>query len=123
MKAYSLIFKKSHQVRETILAEDGDAAEERAKEIAAEFFGDDDGAALEFLWLEDAKANQPFVLGGRTYLTDSETLKVLNNMFPAGSQPDRWAKELKIMLLGQSLGRIIGGKIRIAGLDNSEPIG
>jgi len=112
MKAYSLIFKKSHQVRETILAEDGDAAEERAKEIAAEFFGDDDGAALEFLWLEDARLDQPFVLGGKKYLTDSETLKVLENMFPtqAVDQANSWPKELKLMLLGQNMAPIIEAK-------------
>lgn len=115
MNAYSLIFKKSHYTRVTILAENEDAAEHRARELVDKFcIGDKEGAALEFLWLEVAKANQPFVIGGKEYMTDSETIKVLENMFPArgaaaltSSQRNSWNQQMKLILLGQNLGRII----------------
>jgi len=110
MQAYDLIFKKSHQVRETILAENGDAAEDRARDLVSEFISDsdEDGAALEFLWLEKAGANYPFVLGGKTYLTDSETREILRRLFP--SSDPALSSEMKLMsflVRGQRMSRIV----------------
>ena len=109
MQAYTLIFEKSHQIRVAILAENGDAAERRVNELLEEFANDDlqTGECVTFLWLEKTEPDQSFVLDGKEYLTDSETLKALHALFPTDMPRTSAGLEMGLLIQGQSMSRII----------------